>query len=723
MRIFIVLLATFSLSYVSASAEVDYESEVKPFLHERCYACHGVLRQEGGLRLDTAQFAFQGGDSGPALVAGDAQASLILERVTADVDLRMPPEGLPLKAHEIELLRQWIQAGANAPSDEQPQTDPQQHWAFQPPRSALTMAVPVESDRFNVVDFLLTRHHQRLGLTAAPRATRERLLRRVYLDLIGLPPTQQQLTDFLEDDSPHAYARVVDRLLESPHYGERWGRHWMDVWRYSDWSGEENNQVRGAPQHIWRWRDWTIDALNADIGYDNMIRLMLAADEVAPQDQSQLRATGFLARNWYRFNRNVWLEDTVEHTAKAFLGLTFNCAKCHDHKYDPISQENYYQFRAFFEPHDIRTDPVNGESDTKKDGLVRVYDAHPDAPTYLFERGLETQPVESNPLSPELPSVLKGNLRIQPVALQVQQEKEMEGPASSTGRRLALANWIVDRNNPLTARVAVNHVWLRLFGQPLVENMTDFGLRTPVPEFADLLDTLAVQFMESGWSLKSLQRTILLSDAYCMDSSFASAQNRRKDPDNHLLWRMNSRRMEGEVIRDSVLYLAGNLEHAIGGPEVPLEERETSRRRSLYFRHGHERQVPFLKTFDGASVLECYRRDMTVVPQQALALANDLVIREQSRIIATQLASLSPDRTDFIGDAFLHVLCRTASAQEVAACLKFLTDQAVLVAAGELTYADDSPPARVPPAADPELRARQSLVHVLLNHNDFVTVR
>lgn len=711
------LLVLASESGINAEG-VDYERSVKSVLKERCFACHGVLKQEGNLRLDTVEFMVSGGDSGSAIVPGEAKNSLLIERITDGPATRMPPEGEPLSQEEIEAIRRWVSEGAKAPTGELPEPDPAQHWAFQKPESRVPDS---QRGTTNPIDVLLQQHHKRHGLTAASRLDRSLLLRRVTIDLTGLPPTPAELEAFLNDQRQDAYERLVDRLLESPQFGERWGRHWMDVWRYSDWSGEENNQVRGSPQYIWRWRDWIIEALNEDIGYDEMIRLMLAADEFVPEHQSSLRATGFLARNWYKFNRDVWLEDTVEHTGKAFLGLTFNCAKCHDHKYDPISQQNYYQFRSIFEPHDIQTDPLPGEPDIKKDGLVRVVDTHLETPTYLYERGDANRPDKSQTLSPAIPAVFQTDFDVQSVSV-----PEASKARISSGRRKALAEWLTDRSNPLTARVAVNHIWLRHFGAPIVGSMTDFGLRTDQPEFLDILDALAVHLMDSEWSLKDLHRLIVTSDAYCMDSRFETPTNIEHDPDNQLLWKMNSRRLEGEVVRDSVLSLAGSLDLTQGGPEIALDQSQVSRRRSLYFRHGHERQVPFLATFDGANVMDCYRRNVTIVPQQALALSNDLVVREQSRSYAAQLTdelSSQPHSRMFIDEAFKRILCRKPSNLEMEYCQNFLIEQARLIESGKLTYPDQAPDSLKAAANDSVLRARQSLVHVLFNHNDFVTIR
>ena len=300
------------------------------------------------------------------------------------------------------------------------------------------------------VDRFLAAEHEARGLMPTRPAEKHVLLRRVYLDLIGLPPTPEELRAFVADESSDAYEKVVDRLLASPHYGERWGRHWMDVWRYSDWDGYAA-EVRESQPHIWRWRDWIIESLNADKPYDQMIAQMLAADELSPGDENSLRATGFLVRNWYKFNRNVWLDNTVEHTSKAFLGITLNCARCHDHMYDPIAQTEYYQFRAFFEPHDVRTDRVPGQSDTTKDGLVRVFDGKPEAPTYLFARGNEAQPDKGHPLAPAVPKALGGDpLAIAPVELKpteyypglrsfVQQEELARAQSTLTKSETAMA--------------------------------------------------------------------------------------------------------------------------------------------------------------------------------------------------------------------------------------------------------------------------------------------
>lgn len=410
----------------------DYQIHVKPLLKHKCYACHGALKQQSGLRLDTAASLIKGGDSGAAVIPGKPDESLLIDVLTGDAGFRMPPanEGSLLTPDEIDRIRAWIAAGAQAPADEKPEEDPQQWWSYRPmnrpqlPDSANTQWCRNQIDRF--IDAARTKR----GLPHAAEAPRAVWLRRVFLDLTGLPPTHAEQQRFLNSTSQNACENVVDELLSRPQYGERWARHWMDIWRYSDWYGSRGiNEIRYSQRHIWRWRDWIVSSLNDDKGYDQMIMEMLAADEIAGHDPAILPATGYLGRNWYKFDRNVWMFETVERTGEAFLGLTFRCCRCHDHKFDPISQEEYYRFRAFFEPHDVRTDPVSALTGTQKDatlgnvlsdGIALVYDKTPDVPTYRFQRGDSRYPDETKPLSPGVPAALEGSVNVQPVQLPVE---------------------------------------------------------------------------------------------------------------------------------------------------------------------------------------------------------------------------------------------------------------------------------------------------------------
>lgn len=882
---------------VVAADGVDYQRDIKPLFAEKCGVCHGALNQEAGLRLDAGVLIRKGSTDGPVIVPGNAAESLLISRVTAeDVDERMPPEedGAALNAKEVALLSAWIDAGAVVPTDEVIPADPRQHWAYQIPQRPPLPAVE-DSNWSHPIDAFISREHRRLGLTPVETADRRALLRRVYFDLIGLPPTRKQLQAYLQDESPEAWQNVVDSLLDSPHYGERWGRHWMDVWRYSDWDGFKQ-QLRGSQRHIWHWRDWIVQSLNDDKGYDRMIVEMLAADEETPNDTLALPATGFLARNYHKSNRNIWLDATVEHTAKAFLGMTLNCARCHDHKFDPIAQTTYYQFRAIFEPHNVRTDLVPGQPDVMKDGLPRAYDADLTAKTFLYLQGDDKRPDTDHPMTPAVPAVLGGKFDVQPVVLTIEtyypalvasvekrqvaaarrqltaaqkaldtatkqtngkpdssdanptaiqtlelkqtvaelrlkslvarfaadrkkftggdtaddvkqrnqlaraasaverqlklrqaelvlsqkqaavkaavssEEKDKKKkqvalatakkelataqkalktaqaaskksgsnytpvgkqyPRTSSGRRLALARWIANDNNPLTARVAVNHIWLRHFGEPLVDNVFDFGLRSAKPRHVELLDWLAVELMEHEWSMKHIHRLIVMSRTWQLASSAGRIANpsAEKDRDNHYLWRMNVRRMDAEIIRDNVLAVSGQLDKTLGGADIDYLEGETTRRRSIYLRHAYEKQMTMLVLFDAPSPNDCYRRSESIVPQQALALTNSSLALGQSRLLARQLwQEVSADKSPqprFVRAAFLQILSRPPADAELAVCQQFLTTQAATFfdTSKLTTFVGGAAPV-VKPATDPQQRARENLIQVLMNHNDFVTVR
>ncbi len=1131
LRVTSVLLLMFPAVNFAADDPVDYAKQIKPLLQKRCFACHGALKQEAGLRLDTVVMMAVGGDSGPAIVRKDAAQSLILKRVSAtDLSERMPPEqeGEPLSAAQITMLRQWIAAGATAPPDERPEADPKDHWAFQ---QILRPAVPSLESAWirNPIDAFLARGHKQQGLIPQSEASRIVLLRRLYLDLIGVPPTAGEIAAFENDKSPEWYDRTAQRLLDDPRHGERWARHWMDIWRYSDWWGL-GQQLRNSQYHIWHWRDWIIESLNGDTPYDEMVRLMLAADELHPNDLDKLRATGFLARNYFLFNRPQWMEQTVEHVSKGFLGLTINCAKCHDHKFDPIRQTDFYRMRAFFEPYHARLDVIDGEPDLALDGIPRVFDGRPDEPTYLYIRGDEKNPDQSAVMTPGVPALLEfEKLTIQPVTLPAEAwqpqrrpwiakasidaaqkkldaaeaaltkadaelagaqataaktaatprppppatekpatekpatekpatekpateepaeagtplviedfatldksrwqlfgsgwshsagrlDQKLDGPTrsvlrliakpprdfdvtvrftilggsmwrsvgfsfdvsegdptkdtlptyheknvyvsafaggskvhaayndagkwhyppggavrqtpvklnqeytlrvqardrilnatlngepviacttpvarrtglfqlttfdavavfhevqirqldpkvqlrspestpspqetaavslpiaqaqqrvaaaavvmaqaevtavssraeawqavwkegtaddvrvathakavqaerqlavetakhglataelnrlqsaadktaaaetavktaqmavekattaaavevkatdkiaefvgakwtptrflnsgsddptpefapQSTGRRSALAKWITDRRNPLTARVAVNHIWMRHMGKPLVPTVFDFGQKGTRPTHPKLLDWLAAELMDNGWSMKHLHRLIVSSAAYRMSSSVSGGEaNADRDSQNDYWWRRVPVRVESQVVRDSLLTLAGTLDTTIGGPPVPRAQQDNSTRRSLYFFHSNNERNLFLTMFDEALVKDCYRREESIVPQQALALTNSALVLDAASKIAGRLSTGMPDDAAFIRAAFRLVVGIHPGDEEVSASVAAIESWRKLPGGSE-----DS--------------ARANFVWALINHNDFVTMR
>jgi len=601
------------------------------------------------------------------------------------------------------------------------------HWAFIAPKKA---------PGAKSIDQLLGKAHREHGLVPQAPIEPTLWLRRVHLDLTGLPPTLEEQSAFASHDSPAMRQRIVDQLLASPHHGERWGRHFMDIWRYSDWYGL-GAQLRYSQKHIWHWRDWIIESLNTDKGYDLMVQQMLAGDELAPEDPEVLRATGFLARNYYLFNRTTWLDDVIEHTSKSFLGLTMNCVKCHAHKYDPITHDEYYALRAIFEPYHVRLDAQPGQPDLEKDGLPRAYDLHLTKPTHLHIKGEEKTPDTSRVIAPGIPAVLAFKpLEIVPVKLspaaaqstrakakvpvgdakkketrEVTSLKALEGPdekdktrflpfpETSTGRRTALARWITDKQNPLTARVVVNHLWLRHFGQPLVANVFDFGRQAKRPPLQDVLDFLAIELMENGWSLKHIHRLITLSDAYAMTSSNANAAsvNRERDPENHYLWRMNPVRLDAQILRDSLLHLSARLDPRLGGPTLDPKSGDKLLRRSLYFNQTRDESNLFLEMFDNANVLDCYRRAESIVPQQALALMNAQTSLTSAEAIARRLDQ--PTDEAFVRTAFQALLATAPGVEELQTCLEALKE------------------------LGPPEKARSAFIHTLLNHHDFITVR
>jgi len=1105
-------LLTLSAAAGLAAEDADYLQHVKPILRERCFACHGALKQEANLRLDTAAFAVKGGESGAAVKPGDVDASLVLRRVmAADSAERMPPpqEGEPLTAAQIASLRRWIAAGAKGPADEQPEADPSKHWAFQP---ITRPAVPPAGTGWgrNPIDAFLWQRHEQRGIKPQPEAPRIILLRRLHLDLIGIPPTLEEIAACEADPSPQWYEATVRRLLDDPRHGERWARHWMDVWRYSDWWGL-GDQLRNSQKHIWHWRDWIVESLNADMRYDEMVRLMLAADELHPNDLGKLRATGYLARNYWLFNRPQWMEETVEHVGKGFLGLTVNCSRCHDHKYDPLEQTDYYRLRAFFEPYHVRMDVVPGEADLARDGVPRAFDGLLDEPTYRYVRGDERNPDKSRVIAPGVPAFLSfGELKIEPVSLPVdawqperrawvldahlasarsrlttaeadrqktlekleaakkaeaesksepvvqpdarpvattaepaaqppliaerfetldaakwklfggewvhesgrlsqkkdganraalrwlgkppqdfdvsvrftivggshwrsvglavdvsqddptqsagatdseqnvyisavaggskiqaafqqggkwqypsgsamrlipiklnhscllrvqargtlinasldgeplvafespvarrtgtmqlttfdalavvqefsirpldsaielrkpaaaplaaarppmpeklsvadvqrelaiadaavavaqaelanverrvaatraansepdlvaaavraerqaqvakarhrvalaedevrraasdkkeaaekalkadrdaleksvaavssevkptdtftpfvgamwtptrffnsgKDDPQVKFPPQSSGRRTALAKWITDRRNPLTARVAVNHIWTRHMGQPLVPTMFDFGRKGTPPTHPELLDWLASELIDSGWSMKHLHSLIANSAAYRLSSSLSGAEAlAARDSDNQLFWRRVPIRIESQLVRDSLLAMAGTLDFTRGGPSVPSARQATSMRRSLYFFHSNNERNLFLTTFDEALVKDCYRREQSIVPQQALALSNSPLALEAAEQIAKRLTEKSADDETFIRNAFRLVTGINPGADELA------ISRAALETWQKLP-------------SGTSVAARSNFVWALINHNDFVTLR
>ena len=910
----LVLLLSFSTAPVwGEESVVEYVRDVKPIFKAHCYSCHGGLKQQAGLRLDTGNLIRKGSDQGPVLQIGNPQASVLVQRlVNEDHALRMPQDAAALSESDIGIIEKWIFQGAESPQEEKAEQDPRSHWAFQAPIRPDTPHVTDGEWAVNPIDAFIAFRQEQQGIIPNPSAKKQVLLKRIYMDLLGFPPTREELRAFLDDESESAYVKVVDRLLESPQYGERWGRHWMDVWRYSDWYGRRSvpDSLNSYGQ-IWRWRDWIVRSLNEDKGYDRMVVEMLAADEISPTDESSLAATGFIIRNFYRWNYNGWMKDMVEHTGKAFLGLTINCCHCHDHKYDPLSNEEYFKFRAFFEPVDIRHDRIAGEPDPGPypeykigtsypplaSGMVRISDKKLDAETYIYRKGESRDVIPGlPPVNPGVPSILgeatetieavqlpaeawypglkefvrqeeiskvrtklleaaetlsedrtelsgsqeeadfavfEGKVRVsvyrlsavqsemdalrakidadkvryqgapgdeQTVAMRASQferqakldearyqlaqrqhalktaqlgdlsdekvaqsikdikaevktaqetleeaEKELsvksseytplgpQHPKQSTGRRTFLAQQIVRRDNPLTARVAVNHMWAWHFGSAIVETRENLGRNGSAPSHPRLLDWLAVEFMENGWKMKSLHRMIVTSQVYRMSSTHAvpGSVNSTRDPENRYFWRFNSHRVESEVVRDSILRVSGQLDMRIGGKEISESQGLTVPRRSLYFEHHGEGRMQWLELFDAPNPVDCYQRSTSIRPQQALAMANSELAVKQGRLLARRLHEQIDDVTAagnraYIKAAFEQILTRSPASDEYQVSLDFLAQQVTFFHQIESTSEETDPQSKEGadfPAEDPVVRARENLVQALFSHSDFLTVR
>jgi hypothetical protein len=585
----------------------------------------------------------------------------------------------------------WIVAtlglilGGDALAGERPITDDDRaYWAFVPPVRPDLPAVADADRARNPIDVFLLAALEDAGLAPSPEADRRTLIRRLSFDLTGLPPTPEEVEAFVEDPGPDAYERLVDRLLASPAHGERWAQHWLDLARYADTDGFEFDQAR---PDAWRYRDWVAGALNADMPYDRFVRLQLAGDEAEPGDPSAFVATGFnrcypdmVDLNDQGLRRQNALNDITETTGLVFLGLTIGCARCHDHKFDPIRQSDFYRLQAFFTPARFRDDYPLGPGDARARGLD---EAGPDAPpTFVLRRG------EYGANGPEAPPAF-------PVVLCEDESEALARPTPSersTGRRTALADWLLRPDHPLTARVMVNRLWQHHFGRGIVGTPSDFGGMGDPPTHPELLDWLATELVARGWSLKAMHRLIVTSAAY-RRSSLASPDALAADPDNTLLWRQNRRRLDGEALRDALLAASGRLSRAPGGPpafpELPAELAKLSSkgavwpvsatqaerdRRSLHVFVRRNLRYPFFEAFDRPDTnASCPRRSVTTIAPQALTLLNSQLARESARAMAGRVENeAGPEPGAQIERAYRLALGRPPDAEERRLAAEFL---------------------------------------------------
>lgn len=714
-------------SVAAPMTEDDYVREVKPLLEQRCAACHSRLKQKGELRLDAGVLVHKGGRHGPVVTRDAAGMSELLRRITSsDTEQRMPLEGRPLSADEIALLRRWIEAGAPYPKTETVPVAPGDHWAFQPVRRpAIPKAAAKNWGRTPVDAFLLSRWEKQ-GWKPGARANPSALLRRVHLDLTGLPPSLAEQAAFAADPSDAALDRVIDSLLSRPAYGERWARHWLDVVRYADSNGYERDAEKPL---VWKYRDYVIRALNRDTPYDRFVVEQLAGDELPDATSETVIATGYARLgNWDdepadpATDRYDQLDDIVSTTSQAFLGLTLGCARCHDHKFEPLTAKDYYSMVAVFAP---LTRPQNGRTEltrpagSRRDlqeaaSLKRASEAlsKPNPPGVTprmdelngrIEEGYFLS--EENPKPPDTHVLIRGNPgrkgdRVDPASPAVLARHTMhplEPDRWTTRRRLSLAQWIASPDNPLTARVIVNRVWQQHFGAGLVRTPNDFGVMGEPPADPELLDWLADWFVhEGGWSLKSLHRMLLTSQAWRLARIQPGANpTADADSDNRFFQRPAYRRLEVEALRDSILSVSGQLNPTMGGrgvflpiPNAALEantdrdsiwpkspESEASRR-TVYAFVKRGLVVPFLEVLDLCdTVSSSPRRQVTTIAPQALTLFNGEFIQQQSHRFAERLRhEAGPDPARQVELAYRLALCRPPTPTEREAVLGYLRD-------------------------------------------------
>jgi cytochrome c553 len=722
-----------------------FREKIQPVLATTCYRCHSAEldKPKAGLRLDSRASVLKGGDSGPAIVPGQSGDSLLILAIRHEDGLAMPPKEARLSDAVIADFVQWIDHGASMPAEEANLTSgipadetARRHWAFQPVRRPNSLPRVVDEASGGVIDAFIREELSERGWPPAPEASRADWIRRVTFDLIGLPPTPEEIDIFLDDNSATAFERVVDRLLASPHYGERWAQHWLDVVRYAESEGfEYDRHIPGA----WRYRDYVIDSLNEDKPFDRFLVEQVAGDEIAPDDPECRSAAIFhrlgpVRRNMgdseIAFSRNEVLTERTDIFGTAFLGLTIGCARCHNHKLEPISQKDYYRLQAYMaatDEHDIALVPdaerIAWEAKMRdiKDQMKRVQELARAADGAEKERlsdqleALEDRLPTPLPTIPSISNVPERRTKIHVLRRGVWENKgESVGPrppdvlvptelpelpADDPNPRTHLARWLADPTQPLTPRVIVNRLWQHHFGAGLVKTPNDFGLKGSPPSHPELLDWLAATFVEGGWRLKPIHRQIALSATYRQSNRSPIAdQASVADPDNRLLWRFPRRRLSAEEIRDAMLTVSGRLTRRTGGASVMVPvDAELVRllykpsqwqvasdaaeydRRSIYLIAKRNLRHPFLEVFDGpALTTSCPRRESSTHAPQALELLNGRLSNDLATAFSQRLAEESGDDPDGVVDrAFRLALGRPPTAEERALSIAFLREHPV----------------------------------------------
>jgi mono/diheme cytochrome c family protein len=724
-----------------------FETKVRPLLAEHCYKCHGPASGEGKgeLRVDSLEALLKGGVSGPAITPGAPNQSLLILAVRHDGAVSMPPKKR-LGQEDIEALAAWVKMGAPWPSAAQtavkrdnaagaPQWDDKARsfWAFQKPRAQRAPAVADPAWAQSPIDCWIRARLEQSGLGPARPADKRTLLRRVTLDLVGIPPTEAETDAFVADPSNLAFERVVDRLLASPRYGERWGRHWLDVVRYADSNGMDDNL---AYSDAWRYRDYVIAAFNGDKPFDRFVEEQLAGDLLAEEQPAHrdelVVATGFLALGPKMLAEDDpvkqqmdIVDEQIDTTCRVFLGLTLGCARCHDHKFDPIATTDYYALAGIFKSTrtmlSYRVDSkwnataLGGSRPALRlEDLEQIIDRHDNAlvngntnrmsaderaahATLLEEAKKEyaaipkAMSVGEGPVA-DLEVFLRGNHLTRGPVVPRRFPTILAGAnqaplGSAQSGRLALARWLTSPANPLTARVIVNRVWRWHFGQGLVRSIDNFGRLGQVPSHPELLDWLASRFIENGWSLKKLHKEILLSQTYAMSTAW-NEKAAQADPENRLLWRMPRRRMEAEEVRDSVLAMAGQLDFAMGGtalvaaPFENLSVSGTAHNAALYRSGRRSVYLPVLRSalydvfqafdFPDPAVLNGDRATTTVASQALFMMNGTLVAQASERLADQLLRDVNLDDQTRLQHASRRILGRPAEADELAEWQSFL---------------------------------------------------
>lgn len=811
-QITLVLLITALSASTSLAAEPDpaalefFEKKIRPIFLAHCVECHGK-KEHGGLVLDSREGWMTGGDSGPAIVPGDPEKSLLIRAVRqVNKDLLMPPKQ-KLTTTEIADLEAWVKSGAVDPRSTLDKTNDlaarpkygisleegRKFWSYRPVADPVVPVVQDQSWPRTAIDNFILHRMEAAGVTPVPSADPRTLLRRVTFDLTGLPPTPAEMDAFLADSSSQAFERVVDRLLSSARYGERWGRHWLDVVRYADTCGNASDYP--VPQ-AHKYRDWVIRAFNRDLPYDQFLREQLAGDLLPSDNEAEryerILATGYLAIA-RRFGGNrtgehyLTLEDTIDNVGRGLLGSSISCARCHDHKFDPITMSDYYGLYGIFEstrfpfpgaevdkkqsdfvplmsaaelealraPHQARLAALDAEVKTLEtaEAAAKQLPESPDkkgavetaAKNLAEARQKRKAAAAEAPLVNDAYAVAEGTpantkmqLRGDPKRLGAEVTRHFPAilggqelaPGVPGSGRLQLADWIVNPQNPLTARVMVNRVWQYHFGRGIVPTPNDFGLRGQPPTHPELLDYLASRFMEQGWSIKSLHKLILLSHTWQLASSAAlettanHAKNVAVDPNNNLYWHFNRTRLDAEEIRDSLLFVGGDLDETPAGAHPfppqstwgwtqhnPFVANYDSRRRSIYLMQQRLKRNPYLALFDGADPSSSTAvRFMSTTPLQALFAMNDPLAHAQSGKLAQRLIASSPDEAARISSAYQLAFSRLPLPDEIQECSEFLKQYRARLS--ELKT----------PAEQMDLKAWSALARSLMGANEFIYV-